>query len=661
VADGGGAYATHAQMQELGGSLARLHMRYPRGRDAASGAPRGDLLAVYKNPANIRTKYKGQRVAAPAAPVADDAAAAAAAAAVPAPASQTSGIPIFGVEGAADRVGWSKGHIAARQRMSARLGVATENSHALGHADFGTDHELSAPAASKAQNTEQLAIELAMRTAASQLNKGAGLDDGTSLLHAKITDVLHPQTGDLMARRYKLIRRANKDDHAGTVVFDHLMDGERAHISKADAMALGQHVHRSVMTGAAVARSTATGAADPKGLTDRKGLVGGAPTLGDIADHQDAVATNLNAARGRTPAERTRNRMAGTPDRRGVGMVGPAFTDASFPATAAGGGGKVAGQTALDTLRGRIAAGSGGAITQQSLLVSGSLPADNQTKLLTALGNMHATHRAEMVGAAGAARHGINDELDAPTQAALAASMNVQDPRAMGDPSQQFIEHTGKAVKALRRMEADNAGSGVAALTAAGIPLAHLQAAHARRNQYFGITGPLVPPISDDDIDDDDGEDAHDAAAEAAAGGGGGGGGGGGASSDDDDDDMVLGGTSSGAGRSGAPLLDRASSMFASGSIRRERDDTMGGGAAGGADMSARSFSFSAAAAGAGDADMSGRADGDTRGGKSMRRSEMDDSAGGAGRVVTGMRLDADMEEADEEEDDDDASDSGMN
>ena len=630
MADSGGGYASSGHIAELHASLARLHMRYSGGRDPASTPKRADLQAVYKDKTNIRSKYKGARTAAA---VADDAA----------PATKTSGVPVFGIEGAADRAGWSKGHVAARQAMSRRLGgVATENSHALGHADFGTDHELSAPAATKAQNTEQLAIELSMRTAAHQLNTQAGLADGTSLLHAKITDVLHPQTGDLVARRYKLIRRAHKDDHDGTVVFDHIMDGERTHISKDDAMALGQHVHRSVMTGAPVARATFRGAADPKGPMDRKGLVAGAPKLEDIAGHQAGVLATLNTARGRSPAERTVNRMKGTPDRTGVPMVGPAFTDAAFPATAAaaGDGGVATGQTALDTLRGRMAAGSAGAISPNSLLVSGSLPADNETKLRTALARMGETHGVHMTAGAAAAAHvghGMETELGADVQAGIGASLGVPDPVSTDDSNWQFIDQTGKAVKAMRRMEADQSGSGVAALKKANFPLEHLLAAHARRNQYIGGTGALVPVVPEDDVDEVDKRDADEArgslAAEAPA----------------SPPAPLLARSLS---QPATPLLARAGSLplmlQRGGADRRGRDEEMG------EDHGASLASTAAAGAGLDD-DMalgggggSLLAEGDTRGGKSMRRDLADDNAGGAGRVSLARPADTDMAEEEE-------------
>lgn len=701
MADSADAQRAEARRRELEGSLARLHMRYAGGRDGASTAPRADLGAVYKDQSYIRSKYKGARVAG------------AAASADAAPVSKTSGIPVFGVEGAADRAGWSKGHVAARQAMSKRLGgVATENSHALGHADFGTDHELSAPAATKAQNTEQLAIELAMRTAAHQLNSDAGVTDGSSLLHAKITDVLHPQTGDLVARRYKLIRRAGKDDHVGTVVFDHIMDGERTHISKADALALGRHVHGSVMNGSAVPRSTDRGAADTKGPTDRKGGVAGAPALGAIAGHQAGVLDTLNAARGRSPQERTKNRMKGTPDRTGVGMVGPAFTDAAFPETAAGAGdgGVAQGQSALDSLRARMAAGSGGAVTPQSLLVSGSLPADNETKLRTALEAMHKTHGAHMAaGADAVTRHGtgVNDDLDDDAQTDIARTTGVPDPSLVGEPHWQFIDHTGKAVKALRRMEADQAGSGMAALQKAGIPLEHLMAAHARRNQYIGENSALVPPVADDDVDDVDKRDA-DEARDVGLGAG------------EPAGDDAAPASPVAAALSRSPSLPATPQLARSGSLplvrsaeagdRRQRDDELGSasggfpaslGAAGAgldddemllgggsssqlhgglASFMARSGSFAggggspsgassgvlmralsmpAAAAAAGD--PTELAEGDRRGGKTQRRDLGDQSAAAAGRISRSRTMDAETEsaedgsdDAEDEEDDDD-------
>ena len=522
--------------------MGRIHMRFSKGADPASSPVSPGLVEAYKDKGNIRSKYKGNRATTGSASM-DDAeetkeaeeteeSEAAASAAV----GKTSGIPIFGEEGAADRAGWSKGHIAARNRMGIRLGVATENSHALGHADFGTDHELSAPAATKAQNTEQLAIELAMRDATARVNgsarqSDAGLSEGTSLVHAKITDVLHPKTGDLIARRYKLIRRADEHDQEGTVVFDHLMDGQRKRFSKKDAMTLGAKVHGAIMTGEPVDRSTKDHSANIKAPRDRKGLGAVAPTLEaadedsplGIKDHQRKVLDTLNRARGSTAEARIRSRMVGTQDRDGVEMVGPAFTDAVFPATApgAGDGGKADGQGALDTLRERIAAGSDDTISPESLLVSGSLPADNRTKLLAAIGAIHASHAGNMeAGAAVDIGHGVHDELGGDAQEHLANSVAVSEPTSTDDPNWRFIDQTGKAVKALRRMEADTAGSGLSAVKESGLPIEHLQAAHARRNQYIGETKALLPVIPDDKLDEVDVRDASEATVRAASAGG---------------------------------------------------------------------------------------------------------------------------------------------
>lgn len=82
---------------------------------------------------------------------------------------RSSGIPIFGTGDAAPRTGWSSGHVQVRNSVSDSLRnqreaqgsdrrISADNSHALGHGDYGVDHLLSAPPASEYQNTEQLGI-----------------------------------------------------------------------------------------------------------------------------------------------------------------------------------------------------------------------------------------------------------------------------------------------------------------------------------------------------------------------------------------------------------------------------------------------------------------------------------------------------------------------
>ncbi|MFT6557700.1 hypothetical protein [Sneathiella sp.] len=318
--------------------LSRLHMRL-HGAAFDNSKPKetlplAELASLYRdqNKRLIRSKYKGKRAFSPAPDARidteDD------------QVSHTSGIPIFGNDDAAARVGWSYGHTETRSfttqalKEHARLGgtgaysdrfladhATAENSHALGHGDYGTDHLLSAPPASKAQNTEQLAIELAMRAAAEKVNAEKGVGPDQSLVHAKITDVLHPHTGQLMARRFKLIRRADKNDTKGTVVFDHLMDGRRLHISRDEAFGLGERVHEALTKDPVAARKPHNESVGRKGLGD---VI--APTATELRDHQYRVLRELQQAKPKNIWERAQSR-----DRAKVNMVGPAFTDAAFP------------------------------------------------------------------------------------------------------------------------------------------------------------------------------------------------------------------------------------------------------------------------------------------------------------------------------------------
>ena len=384
--------------------LGRLHMRVA-GRafeHSVDGEKLSDknLRDLYKDTSNIRSKYKGRRSA---------------------ETGLTSGIPIFNADDVAERTNWSKGHavlrgdttaslraLAKERGISARFAarhISAENSHALGHGDYGVDHLLSAPAASKAQNTEQLAIELAMREAAGKLN--AGLDDKEqSLVHAKITDVLHPKTGQLMARRYKLIRRENKDDTEGTVVFDHLMDGQRLHISKAAAFGVGKRAHDALMADQESRTEADNALQEPKTDTSmelqstRSGLDSTiAPKKSGLRTHQAGV---------RTAIQKKTHGLWGfarsdIEDRRDLNMVGPAHTAVDFPheADISEPGGSFSGQAALDEMRRRMVlrnAGRGKGDTpdekrqavEKDFLTSGSVSGDPTTKMMQSMQSLQA-------------------------------------------------------------------------------------------------------------------------------------------------------------------------------------------------------------------------------------------------------------------------------
>ena len=380
--------------------LGRLNMRFGKGSDYklphGMSASKDDaaLTAILKDKAtHIRSKYKGRRAAGAVADVEDDdelhGMAGKADADVVGGKGKTSGIPIFGESDAEARVGWSLGHSDVSRKTTEELRsvaktskLSAENSHALGHADYGTDHELSAPSASKAQNTEQLAIELAMRKAAKDLNASAGLTDGTSLVHMKITDALDAKTGQLRARRLKLIRRKDAADKEGTVVFDHLMDGDRLHISKDDAYSVGKQAHTSLMAGKAVPRATARHG-DGKGIGDRKGMdAAAAPTRDDLHDHQKQVLKDLKANQAAAEATGKHRFKNEIDDRKGVKMVGPAFTDVDFPGGAQG----ETGQKALEAVRDTVATAQSKspeekAVLQKRFETSGSLPADADSKM----------------------------------------------------------------------------------------------------------------------------------------------------------------------------------------------------------------------------------------------------------------------------------------
>ena len=383
--------------------LGRLNMRFGKGSDykLPHGTPSSktdeQLTAILKNKNDeyIRSKYKGRR-AAPADPeddIEEEEDLAGLAGKAPAKVDngkgKTSGIPLFGESDAEARVGWSVGHSIIAHQTTEELRkaahspkISAENSHALGHADYGTDHELSAPSASKAQNTEQLAIELAMRKAAKSLNSEAGLKDGTSLVHMKITDALDKETGQLRARRLKLIRRAHAGDKDGTVVFDHLMDGDRLHISRDEAYAVGKKAHDAIMAGNAAPRATARDD-DGKGKFDRKGMDATvAPTRDDLHDHQKDVLTKLKQNQNiaeKAGLHKFKNQMD---DRKGVTMVGPAFTEAKFPGSAK----PKVGQDALNKVRDTVATAQSKSADEKATIAkqfetSGSLPADADSKM----------------------------------------------------------------------------------------------------------------------------------------------------------------------------------------------------------------------------------------------------------------------------------------
>lgn len=386
--------------------LGRLHMRLAgRAFDASKDNEKlsdEDLSNLYKDRDRnyIRSKYKGNKLVVPHPEFDPDGGMELD------PLVYTSGIPIFGNDDAEARAGWSRGHAMLRSAATHELQesasgygysprflkehVKSENSHALGHGDYGTDHILSAPSASKAQNTEQLAIELGMRHAAELLNWAHGMDEEHSLVHAKITDVLHPQNGRLMARRFRLIRRSKKNDHEGTVVFDHLMDGNRLHISREKAFKLGERVHDALMKEPVEAEK-------PYGFEGPYKGMGGAvaPTAKELRDHQAAVLRELQAAKPANIADRATSR-----DRAGVDMIGPAFTEASFPfdQVVAHDGEVLSGEEALREMRNRMIAHHTPMEAEDdeafeidtAFRTSGSVPADADSTLLRGIQTIRA-------------------------------------------------------------------------------------------------------------------------------------------------------------------------------------------------------------------------------------------------------------------------------
>lgn len=388
--------------------LGRLHMRFA-GVARAHEDPATDfearrritdarLSGAIKNRDYIRVKYKGNRAIVP--PVATTAEERAVAKREGRKLTgHTSGIPIFGNEDAGDRAGWSLGHVAMRNKLTAQLleglgaadkkGVSAENSHALGHGDYGMDHLLSAPAASKAQNTEQLAIELGMRAAAQKLNPD---DSEHSLVHAKITDVLHPKTGHLVARRFKLIRKSDADDKVGRVVFDHIMDGTRTHISKEEAFDLGGRVHDALMTDPAAQAAAAKSTTRVDALHAESGQYGMGGAVAPAPSTRTQLATRqsdaLKALQERRHLMRAvfRKPVGPVPDRHDVDLTSPAMTDVHFPRDADCDlpASKLAGHAAVEEARLRVFAHNH-ELESDDMLSSGSLPASEEVKLMRAM------------------------------------------------------------------------------------------------------------------------------------------------------------------------------------------------------------------------------------------------------------------------------------
>lgn len=303
---------------------AGLAMRFPKGRtfDLAPGQHEtrdpATLRNVYEHPALMRSKYKGTATEpdglGPRA---------------------TTGIPISGERNELPRAGWSQGHIELAQRLTAALRADThrlhskaENSHALGHGDYGVDHFLSAPPASRHQNTEQLAMEVAMRLAAQDLHEhNLRTIRGQShpeMIRLKVTDTIDPATGALQVRRYKIIRRLDPErgwnDPGNTkIAVDHLMDGERRSIAREDAVALSQSVYQALVSDGLTPRVgnyRSVKLEQERGLNrNTRGIE--APTVGEIRNHAEMTLAQMQA-----------NKRAGNElDRDGVRLAGPAFTD----------------------------------------------------------------------------------------------------------------------------------------------------------------------------------------------------------------------------------------------------------------------------------------------------------------------------------------------
>lgn len=500
--------------------LSRLKVRYAKGYNPASYArPIAELREQYKNTSNIRSKYKGARGSR----------------------SHTSGIPVFGTEDAAERARWSIGHATARSRLEKKLrskagdekvsikGVAAENSHALGHGDYGVDHELSAPSASKDQNTEQLAIELGMREAARKLNTAADMPEDESLVHMKITDVLHPTTGHLLVRRLKLIRRSDKDDHEGTVVFDHLMDGERLHLSKKDAFEIGKRAHDALTGGMDIdpedgeekkagdikekgkikvaSRSVPTTGLIKKWApvslggksAQRKGMGGvRAPTKTELETHQEKVLKTLQKnRRDLKKGKRVTDRVS---DRRGVDMIGPAFTDARFPTWKNWWPKTETGQAALDRhhawMQGDIAAEGAG---PESLLQSGSLPSGDASKLMKHIATIEHSFGAHLGGVAARIDHDLCDKPDSEMVSAYAKDIDSQfegEKDGIGSPRNKLQLAAIGARKALNSLEEKEKGSGLQYLNDDQKQL--LMAAHIYADFKIGEHKPVLSEEEDE-------------------------------------------------------------------------------------------------------------------------------------------------------------------
>ncbi len=145
-----------------------------------------------------------------------------------------------------------------------------EASHALGHANLGSEEEINAFAASGHQNTEQLAIENAFR------DHVAGKDDEHGKrrdnLRLNITGYVHGEEnenpGRLKYQRFKIYRKDEKSGKWHKVV-DHLMDGQRGDIDKTEAKHLYESIQSQIKSGPALGKEgklISGGALKPKGI-----------------------------------------------------------------------------------------------------------------------------------------------------------------------------------------------------------------------------------------------------------------------------------------------------------------------------------------------------------------------------------------------------------
>lgn len=345
-------------------SISRLHLRFPSGRDhKALGVDESrsidELKRIYKDKNNfIRSKYKGNRAG-------DQ--------------KQTSGIPIFGISNPTERSGWSKGHNLFAHELTQNLRttggsqqISAENSHALGHGDLGVEHYLAAPPASKHQNTEQLAIELAMRDAATKLNHDTSPTDGQSMVRFKSTDIINPDTGALEVRRIKLSRRKDPSKPWGGdnefVAIDHLMDGRRKGIKKKDAFALAESTYKALIDD----KTVNSPFKDNATRKDSGDVV--APTRDQLSTH----GSNLLAALRKSKSEKRQaagNPIAPVNDREGINFIGPAFTDVSIK-----GGKRITGQNALSSTIDQITKGKDKSY-REAFKTTAGLPADDLSKL----------------------------------------------------------------------------------------------------------------------------------------------------------------------------------------------------------------------------------------------------------------------------------------